>query len=345
MYRKKIKKALKQAVFQLPMPSFEKISNTPVTKLLEHDFITTQEPTKQKVQNSISRVIAVVCVCCGLFFAFGMGWFAQNCVIDSKIMLDVNPSIEITTNHKDCVLEVKGLNEDARTLLAGKKYRGQGLSQAIESLMNLLTEDDYLTESKNTILLSVQNKNTQHSQQLEKNISDYIRASLEQQHIIPNIIDQLIIFNQEEEDTARQYQISPGKIRYINGILAYRHDYTLEQLAVMNMEDLANLFEDADDFGDNDDDREDSSDDEDQDDPEEDSSDEEQDDTDNDDEHVEKKQSGVIKPSNKLPQKPPQQEDFSNDDSEYDSSWEEESDYYDFSDDGPDSVDDSAIDD
>ena len=78
--------------------------------------------------------------------------------VAATISLDVNPSIEINTNAKDRVLSVNALNEDAETVIGDMDFEGADLDVAVNALIGSLLRHGYLDEYKNSILVSVDNR-------------------------------------------------------------------------------------------------------------------------------------------------------------------------------------------
>lgn len=76
---------------------------------------------------------------------------AQN----SVIMLDVNPSIRLEVNDRGVVVEAQALNEDAQTVMAELELCGKDYTAAVTEVIGTLQEKQYITELKNSILVSV----------------------------------------------------------------------------------------------------------------------------------------------------------------------------------------------
>lgn len=79
--------------------------------------MTTTKTMKKPLMWACAAAIAVLLLAAGVW---GGMYYANNVQVDSIISLDVNPSLEITTNKKDTVLEVKAVNADARAVLPAR---------------------------------------------------------------------------------------------------------------------------------------------------------------------------------------------------------------------------------
>lgn len=239
MNKKQITSSLGRVGEQLPLPTAEELWSKPVAKQAEHDFITAQELPQQRA--ATPRLLPALCTCCALLLFVGLGWFWQYRMVVSTILLDVNPSIQVTANRQDQVLQVTGLNEDGRRLLEGKSYAGAPLPQVMGSLADSLAQADYLNADHATVLLSVESLRGGHAQELENTLSASIQAALEPRQITPNIITQTMERDDALQQAAEEQHISPGKMKFIQMILEEEDDYTMEELSSMNMDELRRI--------------------------------------------------------------------------------------------------------
>ena len=74
---------------------------------------------------------------------------------NSVIMIDVNPSIRIEVNDRDIVVNVEGLNEESQPVLEGLELKGKDYKTAVTEIVTSLQEKEYITNLKNSILISV----------------------------------------------------------------------------------------------------------------------------------------------------------------------------------------------
>ncbi|HWT27813.1 MAG TPA: hypothetical protein VN131_07725 [Mobilitalea sp.] len=238
MKNRQIEKALDRAVNDAPLLSFEKLVEMPYVTMTEHDYITKQEVRKAPVR--IGQ-LSLAAACCLLIIISVSGWFIQNRVQDSTIYLDVNPSIEITTNRKDMVLSVKALNRDAESIVGGIDYKDENLTQTVNMVLDSLVNSNYLNPDKNTILLSIKNRNTEKADSIMNNVDNTIHKSLSAQNINPTILKQVIKSQKDSTALARKYHVSEGKIKLIQAIITKNGRYTIGELAHVSVENLVKL--------------------------------------------------------------------------------------------------------
>lgn len=235
---RKIEDSLKRSMEQMPHPSFQTIADTPVVRMQEHDAITRQEKNAVHYQ---MRSLALACAC--FLMVIGVGWFVQFGMIYSIVNVDVNPSLEIMVNRRDKVLSVKDNNQAAKEFLEGRNYKGWDIREMMESLMDDLALQGYLTDEKNIILLSVDSRNQNVSNGLQTALPTAVSEALADYGIIPKLFIQQLNKSKEMQNQAEQYHISQGRQQFINLILRQDSSLTEEKLVSMNLADLISLAE------------------------------------------------------------------------------------------------------
>ena len=114
----KIKKKIKGAFNNIVLPDFD-MNNLEKRKGM---VLVKEERKKSKKGLWIGLSTAVVAVCVCLFI--GLGYFNNNMRVASTIGIDVNPSITVTVNKKEKVLDVTANNDDAKIILEGMDLAG-----------------------------------------------------------------------------------------------------------------------------------------------------------------------------------------------------------------------------
>ena len=148
-----LKQSLNRAVDQLPHTSFRDIADPPVIKMETMDrFAAQEEKSRRKDWKQFYRYAVPVFLCLLLLLP-GFGYVRSNLLVDGIIDLDVNPSIEITINRRDRVLQVTGLNEEAVEILAGTDYRTWDVRDAVSDLILRLNDKQYISRNQRTVLL------------------------------------------------------------------------------------------------------------------------------------------------------------------------------------------------
>lgn len=235
---RKIENSLKHSMDQMPHPSFQTIADIPVVKMQEHDEITRQGKT---VVFYHMRGLALACAC--FLLLIGTGWFTQFKMIYSIVNVDVNPSLDIMVNRRDNVLSVKANNQEARELLEGRNYKGWNITEMVESLVDDLALQGYLTNENNVILLSVNSKSQRGYSGLQTALPAAVTEGLVDYGITPKLFLQRLNKDEEAQKQAEQFHISQGRQQFINLLLKQDASLNEENLASMNVEMLIELAE------------------------------------------------------------------------------------------------------
>lgn len=238
--KQKIESSLERGIRQLPHPSFEAISQAHVTPMQSHDYITRQEcPPKQR------RVWLHALVCAAIVLAVGAGWFFQYRMVDAIIDLDVNPSFEITANRSEQVLDVRGLNAQAREVLRGRVYRGWALEDTLDTLFIDLNESGYVNGTQNAVLVSVAGRDARHTQELKALVTQRITDTLTARDVQPDILQQ-DLQTREGVTQPQENGVSDGKLQLIDSLCAQDPALSRETLIPMSITQLRALARDQD---------------------------------------------------------------------------------------------------
>lgn len=158
--------------------------------------------------------------------------------VAATISLDVNPSIEINTNAKDRVLSVNALNEDAETVIGDMDFEGADLDVAINALIGSLLRHGYLDEYKNSILVSVDNRDKDKGEAMRLKLLDEINGILKQDGIEGAVLSRISDDDDALEELAEKYGITEGKAALIQDIIAGKPGYSFEDLAKLTINEL-----------------------------------------------------------------------------------------------------------
>lgn len=227
----KIKKKIKGAFNSIVLPDFD-------MKTLEKRkgmVLVKEESKKSKKGLWIGLSTAVVAVCVCLFI--GLGYFNNNMRVASTIGIDVNPSITVTVNKKEKVLDVTANNDDAKIILEGMDLAGSDINVAINALIGSMVKNGYIDELANSILISVDNPNSAESEALRQKIVDELNAFINSGNNI-SVVSQSITSSSDKEALANSYGISVGKLELIEKLIAKNNLYTYEDLKDLSINEL-----------------------------------------------------------------------------------------------------------
>ena len=227
----KIKKKIKGAFNNIVLPDFD-MNNLEKRKGM---VLVKEERKKSKKGLWIGLSTAVVAVCVCLFI--GLGYFNNNMRVASTIGIDVNPSITVTVNKKEKVLDVTANNDDAKIILEGMDLAGSDINVAINALIGSMVKNGYIDELANSILISVDNPNSAESEALRQKIVDELNAFINSGNNI-SVVSQSITSSSDKESLANSYGISVGKLELIEKLIAKNNLYTYEELKNLSINEL-----------------------------------------------------------------------------------------------------------
>lgn len=182
-------------------------------------------------------------VMCGVFIAF-MGVFVtyrldQN-KVTSIVEFDVNPSVELKINKEEKILEANSLNDDGEVILKGMDLKNTDIDVAVNAIIGSMLKNGYISELQNSILVSVKNDDSVKGKELEDRISKEISDLLVSSKIEGAIMTQTL---KTDETKTSNSNISVGKEKLINEIVAANNTLKFEDLAKLNINELNVLKE------------------------------------------------------------------------------------------------------
>ena len=153
--------------------------------------------------------------------------------VDSIIGIDVNPSLELRTNHAEKVLSVTALNNDAEIVLDGMNLKNVDLDVAVNALIGSMLKHGYVDKDKNSVLITVENSNTKKGFELQEMLAEKINSVLHENALDGAVISHTVSEDDQLRALAEKYNISIGKAALI--------DLLVSQDDRLNFEDIAKL--------------------------------------------------------------------------------------------------------
>ena len=233
----KIKKKIKDSFNNIKLPDFDEEA---LKKRKGMVYMKNEKKTSKKSLIIGLSTCLVACVC--LFI--GLGYFNNNLKVTSTIGIDVNPSIELTINKNEKVLDVIANNDDAKIILEGMDLSGSNINVAVNALIGSMVRNGYIDELANSILISVDNPDSAESERLRQKIVDELNSFINSGNNI-SVVSQSISSNSDAEALAKQYGISVGKLELIEKLIAKNNLYTYEGLKDLSINELNLLLGDT----------------------------------------------------------------------------------------------------
>lgn len=222
---KNIENKINKAFHNIDLPEFDN------KKLNEKKGIVYMEKKKR-------NMIPYLVTACTLVFCLliGFGVYNNNFKVASRIGIDVNPSIELKINKKNKVIDVIANNEDGNKILSDMDLNGSDMNVAINALIGSMVKNGYIDELANSILISVEGNSLEENEKLRQEIVNKLNANLANNNF--SIVSQTVSNESELESIANQYNISLGKAKLIQDIIANNNLLTYEELANLSINEL-----------------------------------------------------------------------------------------------------------
>lgn len=230
----KILESLKRSVDQAPIDILDNIKNENVVKMMRHDDITRQEKKRNlKPLMSFASIAAVFLL---VFFNF-----QQVRLPEDEIYLDVNPGIHLTTNRKDEVINLEGINAEAREIVREIDYKNRNVDDITEEILEYLVDKSYIEDQDEIMLVSVYNRDRDEGRQKANHLNQLIHNKLDEENLSPIILTQALEESNTVEDFANRYGISIGKMTFIRNMIILNPELETEDLVDLSLRELIEL--------------------------------------------------------------------------------------------------------
>lgn len=160
---------------------------------------------------------------------------------NSVIMIDVNPSISLNVDKHGNVSSAKAENEDAASVLEGLELKGMDYESAVQTVVRKLSEKGYLTELKNSLLITVVCKNEEASDAIRDNAVTAVTDSGTDYAL--SVLSQIMTDDGKYADDAEKFGVSTGRMWLIEKTNAMNSELTVENLITQTVHTLNQLYE------------------------------------------------------------------------------------------------------
>ena len=201
-----------------------------------------QEKPRKRRRTAVlaAMAAALLLVAGGLGIAF-QSFQSTLDTVDSIVSLDVNPSIELKVNKDERIIEANARNEDARVILDDMDLKGTDLNVAVNAVVGSMLKHGYITQDSNSILISVENADSEKGAALQKELTAEISGILKASSVEPSVLSQTLEEDKELENFAETYGISLGKASMIRQIMEKDSRLTAQNLAGLTINELTIL--------------------------------------------------------------------------------------------------------
>lgn len=164
---------------------------------------------------STGMLTKITAAAASVLLFIGVGYGAYSYAMPySYINIDINPSIEVTTNVFDRIIKVRGLNEDGEKVLSSVNARNKEVGDAIVNILQSAEKNGYLGgDSENAVMFTVSGKNKHKVEEIEKKVGDTAEKQLKASSVKTEVVVENVTLERHEK--AEDMGVSPGKMLLI----------------------------------------------------------------------------------------------------------------------------------
>ena len=187
----------------------------------------------------LSAVAAALVVLAGA--SLGLRSYRMGRTVGASVSLDVNPSIVLHLNQRERVLDAAGRNDEGAAVLRALDLRGSTPEDAVRALVSAMADAGYLSESANSILVSVEGKDASTAEALRLRLENAAAAASPGGTLA--VLSQTVGQEQELEALSQSLSVTPGKAKLLQAVRSAHPLCTLEELAPLSINDLNLLLQ------------------------------------------------------------------------------------------------------
>lgn len=199
------------------------------TKVINLDF---------KRVSRIAQAAAAIVVLLGL----SLGAYAYNTPY-SYVNIDINPSLEITVNIFDRIIDVRGINEDGKGLLTNVSYKNKKLDEGVKTVLNTAVEEGYFNYGPdNALMITISSKSSGEKEEICKNLQEVAKVTLDEDKVEAEVIVKQAPLERVKE--AKEMGISPGKLLLMETLVEINPEMGAEEYRDKPVKDVVKAIKD-----------------------------------------------------------------------------------------------------
>lgn len=199
-------------------------------------------PMKRATTGKFWKTLVAACLVLVLAGGGGAYYYQANAVA-SVVSLDVNPSIELKINKHEKVLSATPMNQEGADVLDGMDLKGTQADVAMYAIIGSLLQHGYVDELANSILITVEDQDTQRGEKLQAELTAQADAAMTNAQVNGAILSQTLSMSDDLTAKAEAYGISAGKAALIQAVVDASHGTkTFESLVGLTINELNLLY-------------------------------------------------------------------------------------------------------
>lgn len=226
---------LNRAVRSITPEKADEIWNQPADRANGDEWYLEGTQRKKRHAGRVIRMLSSVAACLAVCF---LAVYMTSFRVDSTIYLDVNPSISLQVNSNEKVIRSEAANPDGEIVMEDMDLKNTDLNVAINAILGSMVKHGYLAETKDVVLLSVQGSSEEKTASLRNRLSEEINVCLTSLVGSSTVFDQSVEDDDELEELASAYGITPGKAALLQKVVAVDPSLSYGDLMGLSMDDL-----------------------------------------------------------------------------------------------------------
>ena len=188
---------------------------------------------RRRFYQRMAGIAAALLLCLG-----GFALYDRQPEVCAVVGLDVNPSMELSLDRNDRVIEATAVNEDGEEILSDLDFKGSDVTVAGNAIVGALLTRGYLTDTSNSILISVRGSDEVKSKAIEEKLTADLNGFLENSTITAAILGQYVEEDEGIISFASANRISEGKAWLIRELTAKDQRLTEDSLLKLSTQEL-----------------------------------------------------------------------------------------------------------
>lgn len=202
---------------------------------------------KSKILGFVSSIAAALVLISAAVYGFA-NYNKADLKMVSTVYLEVNPQIELSLNTYNVVLEATPKNEDGKKVLGNMELKDTQIDLALNAIFGSMVKNGYISETSNSVLLSVKNEDIQKAGELQRTIANDMKTfAISEDFNIATVVN-VVSDNKFLLKEAEENKISVAKAAFVEEvwlkILSKNNkNYSFKELANLSINELNLLLQ------------------------------------------------------------------------------------------------------
>ena len=160
------------------------------------------------------------------------------------INVDINPSVELTTNPFNMVINAEGLNTDGTKILSSLKYKNRHFEKVIGDVLEIAAEEGFIKDnSSNVVMFTVSGKDQEKAARIHDKIKNSVEKEIKKINVETEVVVEKVPLKKHDE--ARELGISPGKLALIEKLIEQVPEVKIDEWKDTPVKDIMKTIKNA----------------------------------------------------------------------------------------------------